>query len=117
MSAACVHCGGTGMLPGSEYLDCTHCDVASQRVMLETWANEQGIRIDPDQLWSVFSLGNRIGLKQAAAVCKAIQTDFRDQYKGRGKYAPNNPARANPHMDGQSDGALSCVDAIESLIP
>ena len=55
-------------------------------------------------------------LEEAAALCDAISRDYRDQYKGRGKHAPNNPNRANPHCDGLADGAGECEEAIRALI-
>lgn len=54
-------------------------------------------------------------LEQAAAICDGISQDHRDQYKGRGKYEPTNPRRADPHADGCSDGANECSDAIRAL--
>ena len=49
-----------------------------------------------------------------AQVCAAIAEDQHDQYKGRGAHAPNNPGRADPHVEGQSDGAWLCESAIRA---
>lgn len=55
-------------------------------------------------------------LEAAADVCGAIYQKHRDQYKGRGEFAPDNPRRADPHADGCADGASECEDAIRALI-
>lgn len=54
-------------------------------------------------------------LERAAVICEEIAQDHWDQYKGRGKHAPNNPRRADTHADGCSDGANQCADAIRAL--
>lgn len=54
-------------------------------------------------------------LEEAAQACDVIYQDHRDQYKGRGKYAPNNPRRADPHCDGCADGPGECASAIREL--
>lgn len=54
-------------------------------------------------------------LEEAANLCEEMEGDMFDQYKGRGKHAPNNPYRADPYMNGQSDGAGQCADAIRAL--
>lgn len=60
--------------------------------------------------------GREEGLSQAMQLCDAIGQDHRDAYKGRGKYAPNNPRRADTHADGCSDGAWECEGAIRELL-
>lgn len=55
-------------------------------------------------------------LTRAADLCGAISEDYRDQYKGRGKYAADNLARADTHYDGMSSGASDCEDAIRAMI-
>lgn len=54
-------------------------------------------------------------LEEAAKACDEIESDRFDAYKGRGKHAPNNPDRADPYMNGKSDGAGECAAAIRSL--
>jgi len=46
--------------------------------------------------------------------CDAISTDKHDQFKGRGQHALDNDHRADPHTEGESDGAGLCADAIRS---
>ena len=64
-----------------------------------------------------FAQGRAAGLEEAAKKCDEIHMDYRDQYKGRGKYHPANPRRADIHCDGMSDGACECAEAIRSLSP
>lgn len=54
-------------------------------------------------------------LEEAARVCDEIEADLFDAYKGRGKYEPFNPRRADVTVDGQSDGAGQCGTAIRKL--
>lgn len=54
-------------------------------------------------------------LGEAVEACEKIESDRRDAYKGRGAYAPNNPDRADSRVDGESDGAGACADAIRAL--
>lgn len=55
-------------------------------------------------------------LREAAKICDDIGQDYRDQYKGRGQYEPNNPHRADPYADGAADGAWNCEGAITALL-
>ncbi len=56
-------------------------------------------------------------LGECADLCAAICQDYRDQYKGQGKYATGpNPRHYDTHCDGLSDGASDCEDAIRALI-
>lgn len=54
-------------------------------------------------------------LEEAAQVCDEIETDRFDAYKGRGKYEPFNPDRADAYVNGESDGAGQCAQAIRKL--
>lgn len=59
--------------------------------------------------------GRAAAVEEAIRACEAIAQDHRDQYKGRGKYAADNPRRADPHADGCFDGASECADAIRAI--
>lgn len=61
--------------------------------------------------------GRAAAVEEAIRACEAIAQDHRDQYKGRGKYAADNPRRADPHADGCFDGASECADAIRAISP
>jgi hypothetical protein len=67
------------------------------------------------QAYVSYAQGRAAGIEEAAKVCENIAQDHWDQYKGRGKHAPNNPRRADPHADGCSDGANQCADDIRVL--
>lgn len=54
-------------------------------------------------------------LAECEGICADIYRKHRDQYKGRGGYAPDNPRRADPHCDGCADGAAECEEAISKL--
>lgn len=59
--------------------------------------------------------GRAAAVEEAIMACESIAQDHRDQYKGRGKYAADNPRRADPHADGCFDGASECADAIRAI--
>lgn len=52
------------------------------------------------------------GRKQCAKVCDAISEDKWALYKGRPPYTGKENGRASDHVQGQSDGADQCADAI-----
>ena len=54
-------------------------------------------------------------LEEAIKACDAIGTDQRALYKGRAPYKGTEPGRADPHVDGKSDGAWECEEAIRKL--
>lgn len=54
-------------------------------------------------------------LEEAALACDVIASDRYDQYKGRGKYEPHNPQRADTYTNGESDGASECANQIRAL--
>lgn len=47
-----------------------------------------------------------------AEMCDAIADDKHAQFKGRPPHEPNNPHRADPYTEGESDGADLCAAAI-----
>lgn len=58
----CIHCNGTGSLSRDlhGYLDCTHCDVAAERVMVEHWARANTPNCDPVDAWLIHQHGVEI---------------------------------------------------------
>lgn len=54
-------------------------------------------------------------LEEAAKVCEGIEGDRFDAYKGRGKWEAFNPGRADPYVNGESDGAGQCAISIRKL--
>ncbi len=77
MTAAtkCPHCLGTGMLAGSYDLDCTHCDVAHQRLALDAIMREHaGPETElSDLLWAIHQRAFAMGMAAAAELAKAKQ--------------------------------------------
>jgi hypothetical protein len=55
----CEHCNDTGSLSKDVegFLDCTHCETASERVMLESWAGKQKLDCGLAALWAVYQHG------------------------------------------------------------
>jgi hypothetical protein len=69
------------------------------------------------QRWEVWQEATRRASARAAEICDEVYRDARDQYKGRGKYAPDNPYRADTYMDGFSDGAARCAELLAAAAP
>lgn len=62
----CQHCNDTGSLSRDlhGYLDCTHCDVAAERVMVEHWASAHAPNCDPVDAWLIHQHGVQMGAQQ-----------------------------------------------------
>lgn len=62
MSAApkCANCGDSGRNPGSEYLDCTRCDAATQHAELGKFLASN--YADPDCAWKVHQRAYAMGV-------------------------------------------------------
>lgn len=55
-------------------------------------------------------------IERCAKLCERYGDDKRALYKGRHPYTGNEEGRADPYVDGVSDGALYCCDAIRALL-
>lgn len=79
------------------------------------------VRMDVEAKRVAYVLGYMEATRRASAravrICEEVEADARDQYKGRGKYAPDNPYRADTYMDGVSSGAGQCADLIAAAAP
>jgi hypothetical protein len=55
----CTFCNNTGSLSKDVdgFLDCTHCDVAEERVVLEHWAGQQKLDCGLAALWAIYQHG------------------------------------------------------------
>ena len=62
----CEHCDDTGSLSkdAEGFLDCTHCDVAEERVVLEHWAGKQKLDCGLTALWLVYQHGKAAAAAQ-----------------------------------------------------
>lgn len=84
-----------------------------------SWATKRLLKI-------AYEHGNRLeresgeavdeAYERAAKVCDDISVDRFRLYKGRPPYTGSEPGRADPSVQGQSDGADDCADAIRALI-
>jgi hypothetical protein len=64
---SCVHCNDTGSLSKdtSGYLDCGHCNVATERAELEAWAARQGLDCYAvTALWLIYQHGKQAGANE-----------------------------------------------------
>jgi hypothetical protein len=82
MSAACPKCNDTGMLPNSKHLDCVHCEVATERVALELWADQTGLPTHEDELWQIYKHGKAMALEQAAKIAEETWVEPGDSQCG-----------------------------------
>jgi hypothetical protein len=57
----------------------------------------------------------RAAIEECAGVCDDIEIDRWNLYKGRTPYTGSEDGRANPHVEGMSDGAGNCATAIRAL--
>lgn len=57
----------------------------------------------------------RAALEESAKVCDEIAGDCWSLYKGRAPYTGREPGRADPQVQGESDGADKCAAAIRAL--
>ena len=56
----CAHCAGTGSLSKTVegYLDCTHCDTATERTLLEHWVMRSAPNcVDNNAAWLIYQHG------------------------------------------------------------
>lgn len=90
------------------------CD-AGEVLSKRTYAEFKELLAAPSAPQAVAAPDRDSALEEAAQACDVIDKDCFDQYKGRGKYAPNNPNRADTHYDGMSNGAAMCAEAIREL--
>lgn len=57
----------------------------------------------------------KAALKEAAQVCDEYVGDLWNLYKGRTPYTGRESGRADPHVQGESDGADKCAAAIRAI--
>lgn len=60
----CSNCNDTGKNPGSDYLDCGHCDTATERAEVEAWAHHQRMTrqmTTADLDWALYQRGKQAG--------------------------------------------------------
>lgn len=67
MNFKCAICSDTGEASNSGYLDCVHCDAATDRAMLEEWYAKHPRLTAYDQRWVVFQYAMRLCEEKIAA--------------------------------------------------
>jgi hypothetical protein len=75
---------------------------------------ESGTRSNSPPDWAIDFAQRcaRSALEEAAKVCDELASSYWDAYK----HAPiDDVNRANPHVEGMSDGAENCANAIRAL--
>lgn len=59
---SCAHCDNTGSLSKDldGDLDCAHCDVATERTLLEAWAKKNQVKYSfESDLWLIYQHGKQ----------------------------------------------------------
>jgi hypothetical protein len=70
----------------------------------------------PEELiFMLWQASRRAALEEAAKVCDDLAIDRWNLYKGRPPYNGTEDGRANSYVEGESDGADKCSDAIRKL--
>lgn len=65
---------------------------------------------------SIEQASRRAALEEAAKECDEIAADCWSLYKGRAPYTGREAGRADPHVQGESDGADKCAAAIRGAL-
>ena len=82
----------------------------TDREAFEVWYDAQPDgRIQP---WDVRQAASAAERERCAKACDAIAEDKWALYKGRAPYTGKEPGRLSVYVEGQSDGADMCADAI-----
>jgi hypothetical protein len=55
----CTHCNDTGSLSKDQwgYLDCTHCELAEERMRVEAWGRRAAPMANPIDVWKIYQHG------------------------------------------------------------
>jgi len=73
-----------------------------------------GMEFTLDELERAFALVAQAEREACAKVCDGVEADRWDCYKGRGNHERFNTRRADPVVQGESDGASLCAAAIRA---
>jgi hypothetical protein len=59
----CARCDDTGSLSKNDWghLDCVHCDVAEERMRVESWARRATPHASPVDVWKIYQRGKAAG--------------------------------------------------------
>lgn len=94
----CVHCNDTGSLSKDidGFLDCTHCDVAAERVMVEHWAREHAPDCPSWDLWPIYLQGRKAANARLLHVVQMVRDADNDAQRDG---LPRIPAAARAAID------------------
>ena len=70
---------------------------------------------DVDRAWKAWQAATNAAIDRAEKVCEAIENERWALYKGRPPYTGTEQGRADNYVQGESDGAGLCVNAIRAL--
>lgn len=65
--------------------------------------------------WSAYKAATNAALARAEKACEAIENERWALYKGRPPYTGTEQGRADNYVQGESDGAGLCADAIRAM--
>jgi hypothetical protein len=70
---SCAHCANTGSLSKDlhGHLDCTRCNVASERALVEHWVRQNTPNCNPTDAWLIYGLGKVAALIVVDELAKA----------------------------------------------
>lgn len=102
----------------------------SSRESFEVWASGKRfsvIRMSPGShdtyasrstefAWLSWQVAEKQALERAVKTCDSVSVDRWNLYKGRSPYTGSEDGRASPHVQGESDGADKCAEAIRALM-
>lgn len=62
---SCTHCNDTGSLSKElwGYLDCAHCEVAEERMRVESWARRATPGVMAHDVWTIYQHGKAAAAK------------------------------------------------------
>lgn len=67
-------------------------------------------------MWAAWLAAEAAAIERCARWCDEYAGDRWDLYKGRAPYKGNEEGRANPRIEGESDGASACAEGLRSLL-
>lgn len=68
--------------------------------------------LQPTASFQIFKAGADYAKERDAKICDEYSADKWKLYKGRAPYTGHEDGRADPHVQGQSDGAEDCATLI-----
>lgn len=91
---------------------------AAQRPRTDLAKNRKGDYTNPvvQHCWRTWQAAEAAAIERCARWCDEYAADRWSLYKGRAPYKGNEEGRANPLIEGESDGASACAEGLRSLL-